>query len=241
MPYRRGYSKRKYAGRSTRTTKRSRYSRSARSVPSMRLCRVSKPEVKYIDNNNDMFFDNNPANNTSIAVFNNVAQGVSGFERIGRSVRAKRIEFQYMVQPYVLPALANRVRVAIVRDKHPDGNIPTFATIFASINGVGTITSDVESFINPDERERFQVIYSRLFSTASVDATGVILRENMSSTNLSGSFTYSPKCIVDYKGTTTSMADIQSNAFYVIAFCKDTTSASQMWALHYSTRFSYTE
>lgn len=242
--FKRSNFKRKYGGPSQTNSKRTRYP--ARPMAMVRLRRTprsSSTETKWVDLNGDVAFDNTAASNGQMLTLNRVAQGVAGYQRIGRKITMKSLQLTYCIQNAVLPAVYDRLRVILVKDKSPEGVLPNFSTIFSSVSREGVITSDVESFVNPEQRERFQVLYSKLHTVGSVTSDGIILRENMSGVDLNGKFYKRLNMTADYRGVGSGTADIQANAIYIIAMSYHTNNSltPNTWSLHFSTRIAYTE
>lgn len=212
-------------------------------VPLRRAVRRSAPaEVKYVDFNGDVYLDNNATQNLSIVHLSGLAQGVAGWQRIGRRVNPKFIQLTFTVLPYNIPATSSQMKIALVRDRHPDGGVPAYLTMFSSVNQAGTLSSDCNSFINPDQRDRFSILYQKEFAVGHVAATtGDIQRISQTSDQVSGRFYKKLTFPLEYRGATSSIADVQANALYLVAFSQDIISASQMWTCHFSSRIAYTD
>lgn len=209
-----------------------------RSVRKLASCRK---EIKAVDFNAFTYFDNVALSNTSVLPCNTISQGTDGYQRVGRRVFAKSFEFSYTIQPYILPALASRFKVAIVRDKHPTGSLPLFSDIFQSVDRLGAIISDPESLINLATRDRFSLMYHRMHSMGTVTAAGAQIDQTQNNPDVSGRMRKRLNFTVNFKGATSTLGDCEGNAFYIIAFNGDSAATSLSWSLHFQTRFSYTD
>lgn len=116
--------------------------------------------------------ENNMSNNSNIHTVNILAAGTGSWNRIGRvidmkSVRIRaKISCQWMVSPYPGGTVAQppnildsrSLRIALVYDKQPNGDLPIKSQIFQYKNFAGTETGDWNGFLSYDNMERFIIL-----------------------------------------------------------------------------------
>jgi len=243
MPRPRYAGKRKWAGAApaARSAKRSRFVGPRRALVPLRRTTPSRLESKFVDVNANFYFDNTASSNSHIHPLNLIAQGVGPFERIGRKTQLQAVRLQYEIQPYLSPALADRLKVCIVLDKHPDGVVPTYDLMFTSRSSNGTLLSDVDSFPNVDQADRFRILHSRVYATGQADLGAPIARQNMDAQLMKADVYVKLNTPQLFRGATANIADCQSSAIYLVVMSQGATLASQTWLCHMSSRVRYTE
>lgn len=132
-----------------------------------------------------------------LQLINGIGQGAGDFNRVGNEVCAGSLHARLGI---TFPDVTNRVRVMLFWDKQPNGTVPTAADLLTY-----TLQA-VDSFLNPDSKARFHVIYDKLLSGG---ANGTV------ATSINRKFNLRKKRVL-FKGTTDDIASIQSNALYLL-------------------------
>jgi len=96
-----------------------------------------------------------PDTNGDVGAINLVATGTEINTRQGRKIKIMSIHHSGIVYPGVASTFRNLIRIAIVFDKQPTGALPTIIDLFG--NTTGSLISPY-GFINPKNRERFEVL-----------------------------------------------------------------------------------
>jgi len=113
----------------------------------------------------------------SIIPLNLVQAGSSFFNRIGRKIEMRTVEFQG-----TFGATANTatngpytMRVAIIYDRQTNGATPSLADIFQDTEQNGTNTTAAESGLNLNNRDRFSVIMDkRIMLPGASNSSGTV-------------------------------------------------------------------
>lgn len=141
----------------------------------------NKGELKALDTAIDTFnagapsgwgvpFTNSFATaNIGIMLLNDVGPGSGFYQRVGRKIDMKSVEFKLSIRPgdgstvsYGGLAAGNYgpsyLRMMILYDSQANGALPAIADIFQNTNSLGANTNTVFSLINLNNRERFKVL-----------------------------------------------------------------------------------
>jgi len=115
---------------------------------------------KYLFNTEDKYVDstgNSTAVSTtaSFVLLNGLAQGNAQGQRIGDSVNAINLEFNFLGSINA-SAVTSAFRLVLFFDRKPQGAIPTIATLFSANN--------TYSLYNPTYAKRYNIILDRLIS-----------------------------------------------------------------------------
>lgn len=133
-------------------------------LPPMRM----KGEVKCLDNPQALYTLNTTA---SITAQNLIRAGSSFFNRIGRKVNLKSLEFKAYVQPIRTVASQDYLRVMIVYDHQTNGTAPSISDIIQDIDQAGSATVNAQSSPNLNNRDRFRILYDEKILAPSITVT----------------------------------------------------------------------
>lgn len=155
---------------------------------------AQRVEDKY----HDIFGTLNVISGTyNIQLINGLTQSSGDFSRVGNEVCSLKLMSRLGI---TFPDATNRVRCLIVWDKQVNATFPVASDLF-------TYTANpVDSFLNPDSKARFHVIYDKLWVGGNA---GPVAKQINKTFNLR-------KKRVLYKGITDTVASINTNALYLI-------------------------
>ena len=163
-----------------------------------------RPELKSVDYNNVKYFDNVATGASTFFVLNGIHVGPGFYQRTGRQIKMRSIQFKYTIEPITYPAPMDQLRVAIVFDRQPNGAYPALSDIFQDVDSAGTVKTDPESFLNLNNRERFRILHHQYMQVPQVNSATA--SQSLSSTDVNtnltvSQFRYFPKdCqLVQYK------------------------------------------
>lgn len=150
-------------------------------------------ETKY----HDIFGTlNQLAGTYSIQLLNGIAQGAGDFNRVGNECYITTL---YCKLSITFPDSTNMVRTLIVWDRQPNGAVPATADLL-------TYTADpVRSYLNPDSKARFRVLYDKLHCGGANGPVAVAVNKK---------FKVCKSTL--FKGTADTIASIQTGALYLI-------------------------
>lgn len=113
----------------------------------------------------------------SILAINEVATGSSFFNRIGRKISMKSLRLQAIIKPMNVTraALNDWARLLVVYDRQTNGALPSISDVIQDTEQNGTNTTNVESGINLNNRDRFMVIIDKkVMIPAATDTASVL-------------------------------------------------------------------
>jgi len=144
-----------------------------------------------------------------------VIQGTNRNERVGNRIRLHRIDFLINIVPISGPTMfdGSICRVVVYHNKEPQGSLVTSAQTFAS------------DIYNAPRNEQYRNRISILKDfTHSMVATGTNAGAVLSTgPQFLGKFSIYPKQVVEYSGSTGTIATIMKHD-YGVGWCSDTTS-----------------
>lgn len=154
-------------------------------------------------------------------LINGSPTGTSAHDRIGAKIRAKKLNILGYIEPIIQTA-DSLVRMLILWDKQPNGLPPDYDTLFAN-NGTPLVASQYYNApINVNAHNRYVVLRDKYYmghinGGANNIGHRIPLRFNINLKNR----------VTIYKGNTAFLADIQTNALYVI-FTSETNASWQL-------------
>lgn len=165
------------------------------------------------------FLDTGTLGSYTVQLINGLVQSTGDAGRIGNEVSMNYLMAKLNME---FPDTTNRTRVMIVLDKQPNGLVPNASDLW-------TYTGQpVDSFLNPDSKARFHVIKDVLISGGT--SGGPATKAFNWKINLR-------KKSVLYKGTTDTIASIQTNALWLITASDSGVSPNPR--LNYMFRLNY--
>lgn len=118
--------------------------------------------------------NNNPSMVTAICL-NTMVRGFGNGNMTGNKITVKRVSYRYGINPVAL-TFGQCIRVVLVWDKQPNGNLPIWTDVFDDA-GTGVGSDFVLSHINIDKRRRFVVLKDDNFP---IPGDGAAVSYNMS-------------------------------------------------------------
>jgi len=201
---------------------------------------VMKPELKAFDISAGFSYFTNVATFELLCI---PKKGTDRFERIGRKIRLKNVHVKGKIFPSSLVTtniLPEYLRYLIIWDKQPNG-VPPVAADLLKDSTLAAVTN-VYSFINLDNRDRFEILRDVSFPCAAV---GLGPYENISpldeikpSFNIDQFIPLNGKEMVFNALSAGNAGDITSGALYVVTCCQDLANDSK-WVMTYSSRTRY--
>lgn len=194
--------KRKSTSRKKTTKKASKIS-----IPRIRKIMYTTSETKF----NDQTLTTGPSLTTwgfaSPCFF--IQQGTAANQRIGNKIYVKSIQFScYMVPLVTMTGAGVLCRFVVYHNKETVGALPTGLRIFVS--------DDVRSLRNTSNVPRFSILRDMTHSMV-ITSTNAATVNGVGPTKLV-QFTIYPKKVIDFTGTTGTIADLLKHD-YGIGFC----------------------
>jgi len=126
----------------------------------------------------------------------------------------------------------------VVWDKQPTGALPAYSVIMSNTDNAGAVTSDYQSFVNMDYRDRFEIIRDRNFvfplivntATQAVSSGGDSIFDVAEYIKLSHEITFNA-------GTAGTIADITTGALYLVWVSSEAAASGN--AAQWNTRIRY--
>ncbi len=186
-----------------------------------RLAKLEKISKQIEFKTNDQTASGTVTLVAGFVLLNGVSAGDLFNTRDGRIIMVKSIElsYTYMMDPTLTQLLHTQIRVMIIQDRQPNQVL----LLIADLLDLTTMTS----LRNLDNRSRFIVHYNKVHS--------------MSSTGEQAGSGYWYKRFnvkTTYDNTGDLIADITTNAFFLVLFSTDTTTAP---LIEHTTRMRYTD
>lgn len=154
----------------------------------------------------------------TVTLLNGIGTGTDQFNRIGKSVYMRTLTLTSTLLNAITATSepAHFIRLLLVQDNSPNGaGAPVIADFLREINNVGTATTTALSMQNTNNRKRFKFIVDKLIT---------IPPWNLGNTNAGNSATLPADMNfkrtiklnkrMQFSGTATGIADIQTNALY---------------------------
>lgn len=180
-------------------TKIFRYAKPSKGVKQYVRKAINRTFARRVENKyHDIFGTLNVIAGTyNIQLLNGLNQNAGDFARVGNEVCN---ELLHMKLAITFPDTTNRVRTLIIWDKQPNHSLPIIADLFTYT------ATPVDSFLNPDSKARFQVLYDKLHTGGN---SGEAIRSINKTIKLRNKRTL-------YNGTTDTIASLNTNALYLI-------------------------
>lgn len=187
------------------------------------------PEMKSLDTTYTDTLDSTGVVLGTPTGINLVPQGTTDVTRIGRKIIIKNIYIQGWVENPTTTDPGNLYKIALVLDKQANGTYPSYSDIY-------DVNTDLNSYRNLDNSERFQVIKSwkkHLAVNGVAESTGLKYTKSFSQLNLSH------RCNIPiiFDSTTGAITEIRSNNLMLIGIC-DSSNDTQ---LNLRCRIRYTD
>jgi len=183
---------------------------------------TGRPEIKLVDGTAGAAGANNLALDTTgrIQPVNLITSG-SGFNnRIGRKIEMQSLHLHgVLVQTGTATTTTDYTRIVVVYDRQTNGAIPVLQDIFTNYSQTSSTSSSVFSDLNPDERERFQILADyRLVLPATTAAGTTGASDGLQPTFNVNRFIKLNGASTIYKGDTSPsvIGDIATGALYII-------------------------
>lgn len=179
-----------------------------------------------------------PGSTGALVLMPLIAQGLDDGQRIGDSVRIKKIELRQFLSQSTAATAGDLFRTLIVYDKQANGAAPTFAQVITdnTAGGYLAIGTPNNVYISPGGMgtSRFKILYDKLNvfdqQVALAGTTSQISRENhivLNKLNLP----------INYSGTGSTVASIASGSVYILTVGvnnTNVTSSVASWAIDYT-------
>jgi len=106
--------------------------------------------------------------NQAIQAVNLMKVGTAAHERVGNTINVKSV----IITNYNSTGGSGYGRLFVVYDRQPNGTLPTYQTIFATVDYTGTVQPSF-GLINPKNQLRFEILYyEQFFGNYSVNGYG---------------------------------------------------------------------
>lgn len=177
-------------------------------------------ELKYHDVSTSGVFPTVPSAAT-VTLVNGIAEGTDIFERVGRKVNLKSLEYKFHILPNTVNPGTNLCRFMVVHDRQCNGLAPSVGDILES-------AAVLYSFKNATNERRFTVLADQEWGCAYDGTVGGVTE---------GSVCYKHGFIklqgyqMSYRGSTGGIGSIDSGAIYFIVMGVNAT-----YSYYYTTR-----
>lgn len=152
---------------------------------------------------------------------NNVAEGASAYQRIGRRINMKNLLYRItLVDPGLisLPAGTDAVvfRCALVYDAQANGAFPAAVDLFANIPSLGSPSNSIFAPVNLNNRDRFLILKDKLW-TYVLGSTAAGTSPSTVSSDLSASRLVTWKGFMNLRGLETTYSTTVAAANQLLA------------------------
>lgn len=193
-----------------------------------------KPELKAVDTNTLLTIGTGGASAGHVILMNGLSLGTDRCNRIGRKIQVTSIYTRFQVTA-TAAALPEDLLVMVVQDKDVEAALPVLQDVMQTTTRTGSVNSDVASFVNLNTTGRFRVLRRTLIPLRVSNATGGA--GNYNQDNLVWEWYIPTNILVQYNaGNAGSVADIENNALYVMAFSNSAVGGS---TVNVTTRLRY--
>lgn len=191
-----------------------------------------------------------PTATGTLVLLNGTSEGPSSYQRIGRQIRMKSLDFRFNCRSIVGasgPTASTVGRIMIVYDRNTKGVAPTVPDIISSVNSAGAVTQSTMSGTNPYNMARFRIIFDNEVVFPAVDTNGAafsnVFGGSQSPLDVGKAGTYNDHVFfklknlpVQYNGATAAVGDIVSGSLYLVFFAE---VANFPIGLYYSARLRF--
>lgn len=239
MPKRKRSSSTKKKKPSTRPKKRTRYNNTMTKF---------KPELKAVD----LAVGRQLSSGETFYYLNGIQQGTGRYERIGKQVWLKTLEYSLYITPQSAPILTQKwntdiPRIMIVLDRKPTGSLPIISDILKVQGYDGATSTNPQSFTNLDNQKRFKILmnWEPILPSFQHNTDGTITNVGPNLDPTTPTFSKHGyirlKKLCSYLNSTGSLAAIEGPALYVVwdSFYSGTSQMSSPWYLRIETRLRY--
>lgn len=197
--------------------------------------RVVKGEIKTVDIPLTISnFVTTPAG----ILLNGVATGTNFVNRIGAKAFMKSIQFKANIQN-ILTSTEGVLRMLVVYDKQPNGQLATIQDVIESRDSSNTATTSIYSCPKVENRDRFDIIRDKTWHAPACTNTGGVLT-NLSYPSNDDEMEFSEfiklKKKTTYKDTSAAISSIATGSLLLFLLCSGTTNA---YSLNWSSRLRF--
>jgi len=207
-----------------------------------------KPELKAVD----LAVGRQLSSGETFYYLNGIQQGTGRYERIGKQVWLKTLEYSLYITPQSAPVLTQKwntdqVRIMIVLDRKPTGTLPLISDILKVQGYDGATSTNPTAFTNLDNQKRFKILmnWEPVLPSFQHNTDGTIEKVGPCIDPTSPTFSKHGyirlKKLCSYLNTTGSLAAIESPALYIVwdSFYSGIAAGSSPWYLRIETRLRY--
>lgn len=122
-------------------------------------------ECNFVDNGSSLATPNigplTIINTAQILPMNLIVAGNSMFNRLGRKCRLRSFEFRGFYDIGTATTGTSQPtwhNLSLIWDKQPNGAVPAIGDIYADVDQAGALTTNPQSGLNPNNRDRFELI-----------------------------------------------------------------------------------
>jgi len=134
---------------------RKKFVRKSRYASALTSPYVRGPELKNVDIVSSVV----PISTSgSVVNLNSIAPGSEVYQRVGRQVSLRGLEFKAYFQLTGQVGTNDFIRAALIYDRQPDGATIVFDDVFTSLTNVGVSNVESAAFPNVGNNERFKVL-----------------------------------------------------------------------------------
>lgn len=137
-----------------------------RSRPKKKWAPIKRPissEVKFVDTyfpyQNGFSYFAGAYTNTGYAL-NSLYKGTGAYQRLGNKINLKSLQIVGYIRKYAYDRVIQptKLRILIVYDKQPNGDLPQIQQVIRGININGDALTNGQQMINQSYRDRFEII-----------------------------------------------------------------------------------
>lgn len=187
----------------------------------------------------------------TITCLNLIAVGSSMFNRVGRRIEMTSVRFCGFLQTIsgitratISPDLG---RIMIIYDRQTNGAFPSITDILQDTDQAGTNTTESQTGINMNNRERFVTIMDIKLTVPQATATaGVLTNVFPNGGDQAWHFDEFRKLrglTTHYKAdsATAVIGDISTGALYLLSFSTNFAAGNELFAINFNVRLKYVD
>lgn len=221
------------------------------SLPGLKHGR-GRGESRYVDNNPVNQNISSVITNAQVYPLNLTLQGTAVQNRFGNKVALKALNLRYHIVPVtnvISDIQPTDIRVMVVYDKQTNGVTPAISDILLTVDENGTSSTNTDSFPNNFNRDRFVILYDKLFrmpfwSHTSGAAPATIYPVGWSPTMceiMDARYIKLKNIETNYKGNSGGIGDISTGGLFLLYFGNQVYSANGGYQIDFGARLKFAD
>lgn len=165
-------------------------------------------------------------NNDNVIPLNLIQAGTGSWNRIGRIINMKSLRLRIKAicrYTATSASLARQLRILVLYDRQPNGNLPIKSEVVQYKTQAGTETGTWNGFLSYDNMQRFRILRDETISfdypaSRLFNDTGVPSAPQVTIEKVADMYIKLPNLVTNYKSETSpaTISDISTGALYLI-------------------------